>query len=110
MARSGAATDRSLKVMRCKPLFIYDLPEFNCLPRPADPEGDETHARTYQVRREGAVTGRQRRLGSVQRLEQDQTAPVLHARVVGQAAAEILREDQTAAGVAAGDRLALPDL
>ncbi len=53
---------------------------------------------------------RQRRLAGVLRRQQDQAEPFVHAALVRQAAAEVLREDQAAAGLAARDRLALPDL
>ena len=71
---------------------------------------EEMNARAHQVLREGALDRRQRRLGRVQQSEQDQPEPVVHAEVVRQAAAEVLREDEAAARLAARDRLALPDL
>ena len=58
----------------------------------------------------GLSVARQRRLGRVQRAEQDRAEPVVHAEVVRQAAAEVLPEDEAAARLAARDRLALPDL
>ena len=42
--------------------------------------------------------------------QQDQAEPVVHPAVVRQAPAEVVSEDQAAAGLAARDRLALPRL
>ena len=42
--------------------------------------------------------------------ELDPPQPLLHAEVVGEAAQQVVAEDEAAAGLAASDRLALPDL
>ena len=68
------------------------------------------HAQADQIRRKGSVDCGQRRLGRLQQPEQDQPAPVVHAEVVRQAAAEVVREDEAAARLAARDRLALSDV
>src|SRR5215470_2463733 len=69
-----------------------------------------THARAYQVLREGALADGQWRLVRVQQPQQDCAEPVVHAEVVRQASAQVLPEDQTAARLAARDRFALPGL
>ena len=67
-------------------------------------------ARAYQVRGEGNGRGGQWRLAGLLNRQSDQPEPVLHTEVVGQAAPEVVAEDQAAARLAARDRLALPDL
>ena len=80
MARSGPSTAHSLKIVSTSSLFLlYHLPEFVRLSCPPCGPGDDAYARTHQVRREGAGTRRQRRLGGFQQSEQDQAAAVVHA-------------------------------
>src|SRR6185295_17162625 len=69
-----------------------------------------SHARAYQVLREGALGHGQRRLVPVQPAEQDFPEPVVHAEVVRQTAPEVVPEDEAAARLAARDRLAVPGL
>ena len=52
----------------------------------------------------------QRRVVGVQHRQPHQPRTILHSEVVGQAAAEVVAEDQAAARLAAQDRLALPDV
>ncbi len=98
----------------CKPFLVYDLQNFRSRRAATGCAGQQTRQERNACTRPSSTSRRGFRIAAngawvgVQQPEQDQPAPVVHPEVVGQAAAEILREDQAAARLAARDRFALP--
>ena len=69
-----------------------------------------THAQADQVRRSGSRRCRQGHMGCLRPVEPDQAQSVAHAEVVGEAAAQVVREVEAAARLAADDGLSLPEV
>src|SRR5438477_12797581 len=68
------------------------------------------HAKAHQVRRKSPDTSRRRGLDCVRQAQSNQSAGILHAEMVREAAAQELSEAETAPRLASPDRFALSEM
>src|SRR5579872_1873288 len=71
---------------------------------------ERRYAQAIQIRRESSHLRRWRCVGCVRQAKSDPPEPLLYAEMVGEAAAQVVSEDQTAARLAARNRFVMPAL